>query len=368
MGTRCRGSDRARVGAGERWLQSHPPGRGAPLEDEIGTQQQVEPYPTGICAGPARPHPFRFTASMPALAGSPAQWRAQLRRIEDLGFSSVSVSDHFTGGWSLDPVVAMTVAAEATSRLRVLGLVFCNDFRHPAVLHRALANLDVFSGGRLEIGLGAGWQRDDHDALGLPFDPPAVRIDRLAEAVELLRGLFAERPVTAAGRHYRVTGLAGLPGPAQRPRPPLLIGGGSRRVLELAGRCADIVGINPRLAPGVDPLTAAADLDPAGLDRKLSWVRAAARANGRDPERLEFQLRMFDVRVRHRGVEHRSTSSHARGLPAEVLAASPVALHGDVPACVDRLLALRDRYGVSYLHLGGNLDAAAPIVAHLAGR
>ncbi|ASW56416.1 TIGR03621 family F420-dependent LLM class oxidoreductase [Plantactinospora sp. KBS50] len=360
--------DRGRDGRRPATVAARPPaadGRGR--EDEIGTQQQVESVPAAR-AGARRPRPFRFTTGMPPLDVAPPRWRARLRRIEDLGFSSVSVSDHFTAGWTLDPVVAMTVAAEATSRLRVLGLVLCNDFRHPAVLHRALANLDVFSGGRLEIGLGAGWQRDDHDALGLPFDPPAVRIDRLAESVRLLRDLFGDRPVTAAGRHYRVTALAGLPRPAQRPHPPLLVGGGGRRILELAGRSADIVGINPRLAGDVDPLTAAADLGAEELDRKLGWVRAAARSAGRDPAGLEFQLRMFDVRVRHRGSEHRCTSSHARRLPAEALAGSPVVLHGDVPACVDRLLALRDRFGISYLHLGGNLDAAAPIVARLAGR
>ena len=94
---------------------------------------------------------------MPALNRPVPQWRDEIRRIEQLGFSSVSVSDHFTGGWAMDPLVAMTVAAEASTRLRVLGMVFCNDFRHPVLLHKSMANLDVFSGGRVEVGLGAGW-------------------------------------------------------------------------------------------------------------------------------------------------------------------------------------------------------------------
>nr|MDT0658350.1 TIGR03621 family F420-dependent LLM class oxidoreductase [Micromonospora sp. DSM 115978] len=314
------------------------------------------------------PPGFRFTTSMPPLEGPVARWRDRVRRIEDLGFSSVSVADHLAGGWSMDPLVAMTVAAEATSRLRVLGLVFCNDFRHPAVLHRALANLDVFSGGRVEIGLGAGWARADHDAAGLRFDPPAVRVQRLAESVEVLTALFGGGPVSHAGRHYTLDGLVGSPRPVQRPRPPLLVGGGGRRVLELAGRRADIVGFNPRLAPGVDPLAAAAELSPDGLAAKLGWVRAAAVAAGRDPAVLELHLRMFDVRVTHRGAHHRSTSSHARSVPEEVLAGSAVALRGDVDECVDRLLALRQRFGISYVHLGCNLSAAAPIVARLAGR
>ncbi|MGW4465304.1 TIGR03621 family F420-dependent LLM class oxidoreductase [Micromonospora sp. NPDC004704] len=318
--------------------------------------------------GVAGPRPFRFTASMPALNRPVPQWRDEIRRIEQLGFSSVSVSDHFTGGWAMDPLVAMTVAAEASTRLRVLGMVFCNDFRHPVLLHKSMANLDVFSGGRVEVGLGAGWLRDDHDAAGLPFDPPGVRVDRLAEAIEVITGLFGDKPVSFAGRHYQLTELDGLPKPVQRPRPPLLVGGGSRRVLELAGRTADIIGINPRLAPDVDPLAAVAEMSPERMDRKVAWARDAAVAAGRDPAALEVQLRMFDVRVTHRGVEHRSTSSHAALADPSALAASPSVLHGSVPECVDRLFALRERFGINYLHLGGNLDAAAPIVARLAGR
>ena len=304
---------------------------------------------------------------MPPLDRPVRHWRDDVRRIEDLGFSSVSVSDHVTGGWAMDPLTAMAMAAATTTGLRVLGLVLCNDFRHPVLLHRALANLDVFSGGRVEIGLGAGWLRADHDAVGLPFDPPGVRVDRLAEAVEVITALFGDEPLTFAGRHYRITGLAGLPAPVQRPRPPLLVGGGSRRILELAGRTADIVGVNPRLAPDVDPGAALAELSPERTASKVAWARDAAREAGRDPDALEFQLRMFDVRVTHRGVEHRSRSSHAALVDAAELGSSPAVLHGGVDECVDRLVAIRERFGFSYLHLGGNLDAAAPIVSRLAG-
>lgn len=305
---------------------------------------------------------------MPALDHTVGRWRAEVRRIEDLGFSSVAISDHLTNGWALDPVVAMTVAAEATTRLRLLSLVFCNDLRHPVLLHRAMANLDVFSHGRVEVGLGAGWLPADHDAVGLPFDPAGVRVDRLAESIGIIKELFDGKPVSMVGRHYQVEGVLGLPRPAQRPRPPILVGGGGRRILELAGRSADIVGLNPRLAAGTDPRAAAGELSADALERKIAWVRAAARTAGRDPASLEFQLRMFDIRVRHRGVEHRCQAGHAAGVPPETLAGSPVALRGDVTECVDRLIELRERYGVSYLHLGSNLAAAAPIVARLAGR
>ena len=155
----------------------------------------------------------------------------------------------------MDPIVAMTVAAEATARLRVLGMVFCNDFRHPVLLHKAMANLRSVlrrpGRGGARRGLAARWH---HDAAGLPFDEAGVRVDRLAEAIDVISALFEAGPVTYRGKHYRITDLDGLPKPVQRPRPPLLVGGGSRRVLmELAGRTADIVGINPRLSPDMEP-------------------------------------------------------------------------------------------------------------------
>ena len=310
---------------------------------------------------------FRFAVSMPGLNLPPPAWRDEIRRIEDLGFSSVAVSDHFTGGWAMDPIVAMTVAAEATTRLRVLGMVFCNDFRHPVLLHKSMANLDVYSGGRVEIGLGAGWMREDHDAAGLPYDPAEVRVDRLAEAIDVMPGLFAGEPVTYEGQYYRITDLDGLPKPVQQPRPPLLIGGGSRRVLELAGRTADIVGINPRLAPDVDPLAAVADMSPQRMAQKVAWARTAASGAGRDPDALDFQLRIFDLRVQQGTAELRATSSHALNASPESLAASPSVLHGSPAECAEKLLATREQYGINYFHLGSNVDAAAPIVARLAG-
>ncbi|MDG4823386.1 TIGR03621 family F420-dependent LLM class oxidoreductase [Asanoa sp. WMMD1127] len=306
------------------------------------------------------PKPFRFTASMPGLGGrTPAQWREQIRRVEELGFSSVAISDHFTDGWAMDPIVAMTVAAEATSRLKVLALVFCNDFRHPVLLHKSMANLAVFSGGRVEVGLGAGWKQSEHEAAGLTFDPPAVRVERLAESIDVISGLFGPEPLSYAGKHYRITELHGLPKPAHRP--PILVGGGGRKVLELAGRSADIVGINPRLTAGGGLAAAMADMTAERIAAKVAWARAAAP----DPERLEFQMTMLDVRVTVGGETHGSTSSQAAAATPEELAASPAVLHGPVDACVDKLVEVRERFGISYFHLGGNLAAAAPIVAKL---
>jgi probable F420-dependent oxidoreductase len=300
---------------------------------------------------------------MPPLNRPIPEWREELRRIESLGFSTVAVSDHFSHGWSMDPIVAMTVAAEATTSLRVLGMVFCNDFRHPVLLHKSMANLDLFSGGRVEVGLGAGWQRDDHDAAGLPFDDVHTRLSRLAEALDIIGGLFGPDPLTYHGEHYRVTDLDGLPKPVQQPRPPLLVGGGGKRVLELAGRTADIVGINPRLSPDVDPLRAVEEMSPERVGRQVGWARAAASAVGRDPE---LQLRIFDLRVRVGSELLTASSTHARNAAPDAMAASPAVLHGDIDSCVEQLHATRERFGISYFHLGSNVDAAAPIVAKLA--
>ncbi len=314
------------------------------------------------------PHPFRFSAAMPKLGPSVAAWRAELRRIEDLGFSAVAISDHFTRGWMLEPLVAMTAAAEATSTLRVQSLVLGNDYRHPVLLHKALATLDVLSGGRVEIGLGAGWMPSDYAAAGIPLDPAGVRVDRLAEAVDALKGLFAADPLTYRGKHYQITGLDGLPKPVQAPHPPLLIGGGSTRVLQLAGAAADIAGINARMRAGVPAGSALLDLTGARVAAKLATVRAAARAAGRDPAALRYQIAIVALSVADVPEARPWVSSLAADVtdPA-VLADSPAVLQGSVGYCVETLQRRREEYGLDYIHLGGDPAAAAPIVARLAG-
>jgi probable F420-dependent oxidoreductase len=314
------------------------------------------------------PQPFRFIASMPRLTQPVTRWRDEVRRIEDLGFSAVAISDHFTHGWVMDPIVAMTVAAEATSTLRVLSLVLGNDYRHPALLHKSLATLDVISGGRVEIGLGAGWMPDDYTAAGIPFDPPGVRVERLGEAIEVLRGLFSGNPLVYQGKHYQITELDGLPKPVQLPHPPLLVGGGSRRVLELAGRAADIVGINASMRERAGPGRALLDLTADGVAGKLALARDAARTAGRDPGALRYQISILSLHVTDVPDARPWVSSLAAGVTEpDVLAESPAVLHGSVAECVDLLQRRREEYGLDYIQLGGDLSAAAPIVARLAG-
>jgi probable F420-dependent oxidoreductase len=313
-------------------------------------------------------HRFRFSAAMPRLNRSVAQWRDDVRRIEDLGFWAVAVSDHFTSGWVMEPIVAMTVAAEATTDLRVQSLVLGNDYRHPVLLHKAMATLDVMSGGRVEIGLGAGWMPSDYAAANLPLDPPGVRVDRLAEAIEVVTGLFRPDPLTYAGKHYRITDLDGLPKPVQTPRPPILIGGGGRRVLQLAGEAADIVGINPSMRPGRPAGQALLDLTGERVAARLAVAREAARAAGRDPDTLRYQTSVLALAV----TDAPGTGSWVSSLAADVrdpavLASSPAVLRGSVAECVDTLVRRREELGLDYFHFGGDPLAAAPIVARLAG-
>jgi probable F420-dependent oxidoreductase len=314
------------------------------------------------------PNPFRFSTAMPRFTGAGSDWRDRLRRIEDLGYWSVAISDHFTRGWMMEPIVAMAAAAEATKKLRILPLVLANDYRHPVLLHKSLATLDALSGGRVEIGLGAGWMSSEYEAAGIPFDGPGVRVERLAEAVEVITGLFGERPLTYAGKHYQVTELDGLPKPVQTPRPPVLIGGGGRRVLELAGSTADIVGINASMRHGAATGLSLLDLTADRVKTKVAIAREAAGEAGRDPEDLSYQMSILSVDITGVPDARPWVSSLASDVtdPA-VLGASPAVLHGSVASCVEALQRHREEYGLNYIHFGGDPLVAAPIVAQLAG-
>jgi probable F420-dependent oxidoreductase len=314
--------------------------------------------------------PFRFIAPMPKLDQSVDHWRDALRRIEDLGFSTVSVSDHFTQGWVMEPTIAMASAAEATSRLRVLSLVLGNDYRHPVMVHKAMATLDVMSKGRVEVGLGAGWLLSDYRAAHVPYHPAGVRVDRLEESLQIVKGLFDPAPLSFSGRHYQITGLDGLPKPVQRPRPPLLVGGGRRRVLSVAGRHADIIGINPSLTNGVAGSEAILDMTPERIAQKVTWARAAAEAAGRSVADIDFQASMLICRISSAaGPATAAVSSLAAraDLDPELVARSPVTLVGSIEQCIERLIENRERFGINYVNLGGNVDAVGPIVQRLAG-
>lgn len=311
------------------------------------------------------PRPFRFIAQMPRF-DSPAQWRDEIKRIEDLGFSTVAVADHITGGWQMDPIVALTAAAEATSSLRLLTLVLCNDFRHPVVLHKSMAMLDVLSSGRVELGLGAGWLEDDFLRTGVHLDPVGTRIDRLEESLDVLKLLFADEPADFQGRHYSVRDLDGLPKSVQRPHPPLLVGGGGPRMLRLAAQKADIIAVHPRLTAGELGSDAAADLSHSRIDRKVRVIRDALAAAHRTVDDVEIQFTVYVAEVDGGTPSTSTLVGHLRADP-DNFASSPAVLTGSVDRCVDLLTERRERFGFSYLNLRSDVDSVAPIVAKLAG-
>lgn len=306
---------------------------------------------------------FRFGIQLSATPDA-ASWSARARKAEDLGYSTLLVPDHF--GDQLGPIPALMAAADATTTLRVGSLVFDNDFRHPVVLAKDVATVDLLSGGRFELGLGAGWMRTDYDASGIPFDPPRVRIDRMIEALAVMRGCFADGPFSFEGEHYRITDLDAQPLPAQRPHPPILIGGGGRRLLEFAAREADIIGINPALRSGQVDAAAALDGVAALTDEKRKLVQDAAGERDDDIEINMLELATVVTDDRAGTIE---TMAPMFGLAPKEVEAYPHACIGTVEQICDDLRARRERWDASYFVFQGDdaLDAIAPVVAALAG-
>lgn len=309
-------------------------------------------------------HPRRFRFGVQAsTAPNGANWAALARKVEGLGYSSLFMPDHF--GEQLAPVPALMAAADATSTLRVGALVFDNDYKHPVVLAKELATIDVLSDGRLEIGLGAGWMNTDYEQSGIPHDPAGVRVSRMEEGIAVIKGLFAEGAFDFSGEHYRITGLDGLPKPVQDPHPPLLIGGGGRRVLSIAAREADIVGINPSLSSGAIDGNTTADATGAAMDRKVGWVREAAGARFDD---IELNILMFGAMVTDDRETTAASVAPLFGMTAEEVLDAPSALIGNHEQMADTLRERRDRWGLSYFVIQADaMDALAPVVAQLAG-
>jgi probable F420-dependent oxidoreductase len=308
------------------------------------------------------PRPFRFGGCALSAASS-AEWAERARRTEALGYATFVIPDHF--GPSFAPIPALIAAALATTSLRVCCGVFDNDFRHPAALAKEAATLDVLSGGRFEFGLGAGYNKaGDYDATGIPFDPPNVRVERLEEAVLLLKRLWGEEPVTFSGHHYQVQNLKGFPRPVQRPHPPIYLGAGGKRLLSFAAREADIVGLIAQALPG-GGLDIAADSDQV-LAQKVEWVREAA---GERIGQIELALLLFDVEVTANRSASAEEAARPRGLTSEQVLASPYFQVGSVDTIADNLWSLRERFGISYFCVfPHDVDEFAPVVAKLAGR
>jgi probable F420-dependent oxidoreductase len=307
--------------------------------------------------------PFRFgvNARTPAPA---AAWIALARRLEELGYATLNLPDHLTDRPA--PMTALAAAAAATTRLRVGTLVLNNDFRHPVLLAREAATLDWLSEGRFELGLGAGYVKAEYDEAGLRYERGGTRVERLAEAVTIITRLLAGEAVTFTGRYYTVAKHTIFPRPAQQPRPPILIGGNGPRLLTMAAREADIVGLTGVTFTQGGTGRALSGFTAAGVDERIGLVREAA---GARLARLELSalLQRVVVTMDRRGAAAELAQRWSELSVDEVLE-SPFVLLGSVDEIVAQLVARRQRWGISYYVIFDDVvDAFAPIVDRLTG-
>jgi len=310
----------------------------------------------------AQHRPFRFGIQA-AKPPTNVTWQDLARRAESLGYSTLTMPDHFNDQFA--PIPAMTSALEVTTTLRVCALVFDNDYKHPVVLGKELATMDVLSGGRIDIGLGAGWMRTDYDELGLAYDTAGVRIDRFVEGLEIVRRCMRGEAFSFEGTHYTIRNHTPTPQAVQLPCPPVLIGAGGKRMLGIAAREADIVGINPSLAPGAVGPDVINDMSVEAFEEKIEIVRNAAGTRFAD---VELNVRAFLVNVTSDAKSARDALAGMLGVTTRMVAESPFALIGTPEELVDRLVERRERFGVSYVIVGGDdVESFAPVVAALAG-
>jgi probable F420-dependent oxidoreductase len=306
-------------------------------------------------------HAFRF-GLLAAHATSGEAWAHLARRAEQLGYSSLLVPDHL--GRQLSPIAAIAAAAAVTTRLRIGGFVFANDFRHPLILAREAATLDLLSGGRLELGLGAGWRTSDYRQLGVAYDSPGKRIERLAESVRLVKRLLDGETVTHDGPTYRLREAQAWPRSVQRPHPPIIMGGGGPRMLRLAAHEADIVGFIPQFSPSGRPTWS--DASEAALDRKVALVRQAA---GERSARLELNVFIADAGLIGGGADLARSLVAAAKSTIVGLAGSPYLLYGTLGQLRERLERRRARTGISHYSIPQrSMEAMAPLVAALTGQ
>ena len=311
----------------------------------------------------AKARPFRFGVVAES-APSREAWIELVRRSEDLGYTTFLLADHFVN--EFPPIAALMAAADAAKTMRIGSLVFDNDFRHPVLLAKEVATLDLLSGGRFELGIGAGWHRPEYEQIGLPFESAGVRIGRLEEALSIIKQFFTKETVTFAGKHYTVTNLQAFPKPLQRPHPPIFMGGGGKRLLSLAGREADIIGLH--LKVNDDGTVDARETTEEALAQKVEWVRQAA---GERFAAVELNLLLGGVVITEnpqQAAEQRIQEIGRPGATVEQLLANPYLLIGSVEQLAERIQRWRDQFGISYLVMGTeDMEAFAPVAARLTG-
>jgi probable F420-dependent oxidoreductase len=320
--------------------------------------------------------PFRFGLQAYA-PNSGKEWRELARKAEASGFSSFHLADHIIGpgpalaatGHPVQTVAAipaMAVAAEATSTIKVGCRVLCVDYRNPVMLAKEVATLDFFSEGRLELGLGAGWLQGEYEAIGVPFDRAGVRIDRFEEVIALLRASFAEGELNIDTPHVHAVGFEAVPKPFTKSGPPIMIGGGAKRILTIAGREADIVSLNFNNSSGKLGAAGIGSSTAELTDQKIQWIKDGAGARF---DQIEIEIAAYFTIVTPDGEGTRAKMAPMFGMTPEVFAEHPNALIGSVDEICDRIVERRERFGISYVSFGASvIDAVIPVVERLAGK
>lgn len=314
--------------------------------------------------------PFRFGV-MAESVDAHTRWIEVAREVEALGFTILLVRDHLAAdvfGDQLAPIAASMAAAMATSTLRIGTMMLDNDFRHPALLANELATIDQLSTGRLEVGIGAGWLAADYQRTGIPFDRPGIRIDRLAEALTVMKSLWNGGPLTFRGDHYHVDGLVGYPLPIQRPRPPIVIGGWGERMLRLAAREADTVSVLTSSGTTGHGVNDPSERRSTAVAGKIAIVHEVAASRGSIPE-LSMILDVIITDDRRQETDRFAAIHGWSGLAPEVVWDMPAVAIGTVEGIADQLLQWRERLGVSHFVVSDTVARDfAPVVARLAGR
>jgi probable F420-dependent oxidoreductase len=312
---------------------------------------------------------FRF-GLMAENVRAPGEMVELARRAEATGYATMLTRDHFVKepfGHQLGPIVALAVAAEATTTLRLGSLVFCNDYRHPVLLAQEAATLDLLSNGRLELGLGAGFHREEYGQAGIPFERPGLRVDRLEESLRVLKGLFSDGPLTFAGRHYKISDLNGFPKPVQAPHPPFHVAAFGPRMLGIAGREADIINLQSGSLAGGALVDHPADRLPEAVEERVENIRQAAGARFDEIELSAF-LNLVTAADRRRAAEDLARSRGWTSTTPEQVLSMPAIVVGDTNRIIEELQARRERFGLAYWVVSQELlHHAEPLVARLAG-
>jgi probable F420-dependent oxidoreductase len=295
------------------------------------------------------PKPFRFGVQIAKLPAS--TWQADARRIEELGFDTVFLPDHFGTQW--EPATALAGLAAATENLKVGSLVYDVDYRHPVIFAKAAATLQVMSGGRHEFGIGAGWMETDYVEAGMTYDRPGIRISRLEEALKIITSMWSQERTTFDGDHYSTKEIAQATELGDIAAPKILIGGGGPRLLRLAGRYADIVGINPKLTEGKVTAETPADSTLERIREKIGWVREGAEQAGRNPDEIEFNSLSFVTAISDDVSGLREILAKNSGLTVDQVAECPLFLTGTASEIRERLERQREETGISYLVVQG---------------